>query len=319
MDIITNSYWDEANPFMTVVTPVFNRKDIISRAIQSIEKQTFRNFEYIIVNDGSTQNLDEVVVPFMNQVSVPVMYIKKENGGVHTARNAGVREARGCLITWLDSDDEFVPKTLEVLKNAWEQIPPGKKKDYFQISCRCMDENGHEGTLFPSDINELGMKESYEIYHRKKVENLVANRADVMKANPWPEPEGITFVGEDVLWLELERRYRTWFINDILRVYHTEGNDHIFSSSRKKDIQYVKNCIWTFSYHLNNWKKERGFRVFVESLFKYDLFVQIYRRHVKGKMREDFLLKNSLYSLLLIPLFIPALLGSLVYEKKKMI
>jgi len=318
MEIIKNSHWDSADPFITVVTPVFNRIDILPRAIRSIESQTFRNFEYIIINDGSTQNLDDVVVPFMNQTSIPVMYIKKENGGVHTARNAGVREARGFLVTWLDSDDEFVAETLEVINRAWNQIPFDKADEYFQISSRCMDENGTEGTAFPDNINQLGMTESYAVYYKNKVENLLANRTDIMKANPWPEPEDITFVGEDVIWLELESKYRTWFINDILRIYHTEGTDHIFSSTKKKTLQYVKNCIWTLAYHLNHRNNRMGLRVFSDSFFKYELFILIYRRRVSGKIREDFLLNGLFYTLLMIILFIPALLGSWVYEKKKM-
>jgi len=312
--ITKNSHWDSANPFITVVTPVFNRIDILPRAIRSIEEQTFRDFEYIIINDGSTQNLDEVVVPFMNQTDIPVMYIKKENGGVHTARNAGVREARGFLITWLDSDDEFMPETLDVIKKAWDQIPSDKADEYFQISSRCMDENGQAGTEFPDNINTLEMKEAYAVYNKHKVENLLANRADIMKANPWPEPEDITFVGEDVIWLELEQKYRTWFINDILRVYHTEGTDHVFSSSKKKDLQYIKNCLWTLSYHLNHWKGGK----FFDSFFKYELFMLIYRRSASGQVREDFLLRNPLYSVLMVVLFIPALFGSWIYESKKM-
>lgn len=133
--VYVNDCWNDKSPFFTVVTPVFNRQDVLPRAIASIEKQKCRDFEYIIVNDGSEENLDDIVFPFMNNAGIPIMYIKKSNGGVHTARNAGIKHARGHLITWLDSDDEFLPETLLVLKDAWEhRIPAEKKEEYYQIS-----------------------------------------------------------------------------------------------------------------------------------------------------------------------------------------
>lgn len=313
--VYVNDCWNDKTPFFTVVTPVFNRQDVLPRAIASIEKQKCRDFEYIIVNDGSEENLDDIVFPFMNNAGIPIMYIKKSNGGVHTARNAGIKHARGHLITWLDSDDEFLPETLLVLKDAWEhRIPAEKKEEYYQISSRCREANGTEGVVFPDSINSLEIKESYRIYHKNKSENLVADRTDIMKANLWPEPEGITFVGEDVVWLELERKYRTWFLNDILRIYHTEGTDHIFNSARKKNIQYVKNCLWSLAFHLNNWKKERGVKVFFDSLIKYCIFRKIYR-----EKREDFELKKTSLIILSIVLFLPTLIASYIYKEKKMV
>ena len=116
MEQYKNKYWDENRDVkITVLTPTYNRKDTLLRTIQSIENQDFLDWEYIIVNDGSTDNTDEVVEQFMQTTKHPVLYIKKENGGVHTARNLGYKNAHGELLINLDSDDEMLPDALKII------------------------------------------------------------------------------------------------------------------------------------------------------------------------------------------------------------
>ena len=153
VQVLTNKLWEKAKPYISVVTPVYNRHNILPRALSSVKNQIYKNFEYIIVNDGSTENLDDIVLPFMENVDFPVKYLKKNNGGVHSARNMGIDHARGYLITWLDSDDEFVPDTLKTFVFLWNSIPEIKKPDFYQISARCMNQDGIEGVRFPDNIN----------------------------------------------------------------------------------------------------------------------------------------------------------------------
>lgn len=313
--VFKNKAWKGSKPVISVITPVYNRHDILPRALNSIDSQSFRSFEYIIVNDGSTEDLDDVVIPFMEKADYPVVYLKKPNGGVHTARNLGIDYARGLLITWLDSDDELVPSALEVFVSLWYSIPEEKRNGYYQISSRCRSQKGEEGTLFPEDINSLGIRDSYKVYHRNKTENLTCNLASVMKENKWPEPEGIKFVSENILWLRLEKKYRTLFTNEVLRIYHTEGTDHIFCKDRKKDIQYVKDSAWNFSHMLNTWREfDETPRYFVECTYKYLVFSVILRR----RHEKNYRLENPVARLLAAVLYLPALLSSVVYVRRKM-
>lgn len=94
---------------MSVITPVFNRRDELPRALKTLESQTFRDIEHIVINDGSKEQLDDIIEEYMKRVDYPEAYITKENGGVHTARNAGIKISRGEMIAFLDSDDEFRP------------------------------------------------------------------------------------------------------------------------------------------------------------------------------------------------------------------
>ena len=98
-----------ANPLVSVIIPTYNRNNIISRAIDSVIKQTYDNIEIIVVDDGSTDNTKQILRQFRGKVK----YIYKINGGVSSARNKGIEEAKGELIAFLDSDDYWMPDKIE--------------------------------------------------------------------------------------------------------------------------------------------------------------------------------------------------------------
>lgn len=80
--IFKNHLWDEkANSAVTIITPVFNRTKLLPRALKSVEKQTFRDFELIVIDDGSTDDIDEFMISYLDCASYPVLYIKKHQGG----------------------------------------------------------------------------------------------------------------------------------------------------------------------------------------------------------------------------------------------
>ena len=105
----------------TVLTPTYNRAHLLPVLYQSLCAQTFRDFEWVIVDDGSMDGTRELVTswkPFF-----PIRYTWKPNGGMHTALNVGTRDAQGEFITQVDSDDYCVPHALERFDNRWRQIP----------------------------------------------------------------------------------------------------------------------------------------------------------------------------------------------------
>ena len=92
---------------ITVFTPTYNRAKLLPRLYKSLQEQTNKDFEWVIVDDGSTDNTKEVIDNIITQQEndFPIRYFYKENGGKHTAINQGAKEAKGELFFIADSDD----------------------------------------------------------------------------------------------------------------------------------------------------------------------------------------------------------------------
>lgn len=114
------------NPLVTVYMPTHNRSDLLSRAIESVQAQTYSNFELIIVDDCSTDNTEAVVQTYQNQDN-RIKYIKNiENLGACASRNKAIRAAQGEFITGLDDDDYFLSDRLAVFLEHWHLFPDDK-------------------------------------------------------------------------------------------------------------------------------------------------------------------------------------------------
>ena len=100
---------------ITVFTPTYNRGYTLENLFNSLLVQTNKNFEWLIVDDGSTDNTEDLVNRFKDVSSFKIRYIKKKNGGKHTAINCGVNLAEGFLFFIVDSDDQLTKDAIENL------------------------------------------------------------------------------------------------------------------------------------------------------------------------------------------------------------
>ena len=282
-------------PYFSIIIPVYNAEKYLNETIDTIKNQSFSNWELIIVDDGSTDNIDDVVLPFVKGTEIPTLYIKKENGGVHTARNAAIKKARGKLLINIDSDDELVSNALEKLQNVWESIPDNKKYMYREIVARCKDEKGNEiGGLFPENINELPWEEAVNACEQIHGEHSGCHVTKVLKENLFPEEEGVTFITEAILWDKLFWKYKSWFINDVVRIYHNDGEDHLSTAlvHPKKTLQTCRNAMFGSAYVLNNWDIYKSFYSHRTMLLRYCIMKRILLRH-KDKFCQKWKLKES--------------------------
>jgi glycosyltransferase involved in cell wall biosynthesis len=101
-----------ATPLVSVIVPAYDVTDFIGEALDSVFAQSFKDYEIIVVNDGSpdTEGLERALAPYMSRI----VYLKQENRGVSAARNTAIAAARGSLLAFLDGDDVWLPNYLEV-------------------------------------------------------------------------------------------------------------------------------------------------------------------------------------------------------------
>ena len=245
----------------TVFTPTFNRALTLSRVYESLRLQTFRDFEWLIVDDGSTDGTAELVTEWQAEADFTICYVYQENRGKLAAFNRGVQEAKGELFLTLDSDDACVPQALERLKYHWDSIPAEQKDKFSAVTVLCEDQNGKlVGDKFPRDVLD---SDSIELYfkHDVKGEKWGFHRTDVLKQFPFPTVREAKFISEGVVWFAISRRFKTRFVNEILRIYYTEDDsgNHLTSLSpitmfgRAFFHKYVLNELigWWFSSPLN--------------------------------------------------------------------
>ena len=121
-------------PTVSVVIITYNKADTIAAAIESVLRQTYSDFEILVVDDGSTDATEERVKPFLGN---RVEYVRKENGGTGSARNLGISLARGCFIAFLDGDDLWLPRKLEVQMESFRREPEVLA---VQCSVYCVDD-----------------------------------------------------------------------------------------------------------------------------------------------------------------------------------
>jgi glycosyltransferase involved in cell wall biosynthesis len=203
----------------TVFTPTYNRAHSLHRVYESLQAQTFRDFEWLIVDDGSKDNTREIVEDWQQKSEFPIRYIYQENAGKNSASNLGVSLAKGELFLNLDSDDRCMPNALARLYYHWDNIPTHQKHLFSAVTALCEDQNGNlHGKEVPQSILDANPLEMSYRYGLTK-EMWGFQRTDVMKEFPFAVMSG-QHVDEGIVWSKIGAKYQTRFINEILRTYY---------------------------------------------------------------------------------------------------
>ncbi len=198
---------------ITVFTPTYNRAKLLPRLFESLCAQTCMDFEWLIVDDGSTDNTEEVVGSFIKapKQSFPMQYIKKENGGKHTAINLGVKEAKGELFLIADSDDKLSENAIADITEVYKTI----KGDSSYAGVCGLDEdfNGEIiGSGLPQNFIDAS---SLDIRYRFGVTGDLKEvfRTEVMREYTFPETKGERFCPEALVWNRIADKYKLRFFN----------------------------------------------------------------------------------------------------------
>lgn len=237
---------------ITIFTATYNRAHTLHRVYESLAAQTFRNFEWLVIDDGSTDNTAEKVACWQRIANFPIRYYHQPNFGKHVAHNNAAQLAQGELFLFLDSDDGCIPEALARMAEVWESIPVEQRDTYTGVTSRCVDQYGNRvGADFAQDPWDTNLL--YITYiARQKCEMWGAVRTGLARANPYPTPAHTIYVPESVLWNRLARQYKTRFVNDRLRVYYVnEGNDTMSGSGV---MSYWR--LWRMAPGLARWHEE---------------------------------------------------------------
>ncbi len=193
---------DVALPTLTIYTPTYNRSGMLSRLYHSLCKQTCKEFIWLIIDDGSTDDTESLVKRWISEEpGFEIEYYYKKNGGVHTARDAAFQLCKTEIIMSEDSDDYLYESAVEIILNTWN----GREhKEYAGIIAHEDDPYGKEICPdFPHNVKELTLQE-FVFKYKCIGEKYTVLRSDIIKSIPEsPSFEGEKVVGENYKWMQL--------------------------------------------------------------------------------------------------------------------
>lgn len=244
---------------LSILTATYNRGYCLHNLYRSLLEQTKYSFEWLIVDDGSTDETENLVRTWMKeQTPFPVRYIKKENGGKHTALNVGIRQAFGRYVFIVDSDDTLTADAVEKIEAWCKDIEDDGK--FAGVS-------GCKGCRDGSRVGQFPMKSAYidATNIERHPKHLMGDKAeiyrtDLLKKYPFPEFPGERYLPENIVFDEIAHDgYSLRWYRDIIYLceYQNDGLSKNILKNRKNSFHgytLAKKKAWRYYPFPYNWK-----------------------------------------------------------------
>lgn len=304
------------NSLVSVVIPIYNAESSIRECVESILNQTYQNYELILVDDGSTDRSAEICDTYWDQIPPQrCTVIHKANGGVSSARNAGIAQARGDYFVFVDSDDCVNPNYLQAFMDAKAQYPQvGHIWCGYQAVSSISQEASQRHVLSEEQLYTLCDRKDYMELCGKCFTQMPWNKlykTELVKKQQIKMQEDLS-LGEDIIfnldYLDAQENTQILFINDPCYIY-MQGEEDSLSNKYRPDLLQIYNTIdkamkdcltkwnvddqsWTAyyngvfygcervfrnEYHPNNRKPNRGKIKFINSILKSEEYKQVLR------------------------------------------
>ncbi len=231
----------------TVFTPTYNRASTLPRVYNSLLNQTLKDFVWLIIDDGSTDNTRELVKRWIDEKNLLIEYHYKENGGKHSAMRLAWNLAKTKYLIGIDSDDELTYDAVETFNHEWGKIEfLGIENEFAEVSGLT---HSKEGKLignfhFPSQTpfidsfwHEMVLK--YKNYNEQcPCRNLEKLKECVSIPEVFWLSDKISFLSEGTFWARIGRKYKTRYINKGVRIYHYDASESLLRIKDKKKGHY---------------------------------------------------------------------------------
>lgn len=245
---------------ISILTPTFNRAYVISRLADSLIKQTSFDFEWVVVDDGSTDHTHDIVCNVKKKYNFDVVYVKKENGGKHTALNVGVPLCQSEWILIVDSDDYLTSSAVEIVANQL-------KNTLLNTVGMCFRKSYFDGEVIGKPlINEVLALTPTEAGHYFHGDLTYVFRKSAMFNCPFPVFEGERFVPELCIWNKISELGDILFYSGI-SFYRCEYLPDGYSANFKTNLRRNPKG---FAYHYwDSIKRESGLKYKLKAVLRW--------------------------------------------------
>lgn len=260
----------EDNIFCTILTPTYNRANYLIKLFKSLCKQSDKNFEWIIVDDGSTDRTEEYVKKILkNTEKFNITYIKQNNGGKHRAINRGIENAKGEVFAIVDSDDFLTPNAIEKMKYGFDTI---QNKDKFAGVAfqKGYDTKSAIGSTFKTKY--VDCKSNERTKNNIKGDKFEIFYTRILRNNLFPEIEEETFIPEALVWTRIANNgFKLRWFNDIIYIAQyldgglTDKRNELVIKNPKGYALYIREQV---KYGNITFKQKMGFYSYYYTLLK---------------------------------------------------
>ncbi len=280
---------------ITVFTPTYNRGPFLERIFEVLSKESLESFEWIIVDDGSTDNTKSIVNKFIEISRFKIKYFYQSNSGKHSAINKGVEHAEGDLFFIVDSDDYPKKDTLNRIWQEWKKI---KSDEYCGLAgLKVFPSDEIIGNTFPGNTLDTYL-DTYRYQYKIKGDKAEVYRTDILRDYPFPVFDNENFISEMIVWVKIGSKYKMRWINEkfVVCEYMEEG---LTANSYKLRLKNINGTLLTYETMYRYINNNRG---------KLRTGINYYRFKNAAKIKEgkltNNLLKNSMYSTLVKLLYL---------------
>lgn len=247
----------------TFLTPTYNRERTLGRLYESLKRQTYKDFLWLVVDDGSVDQTRQLIEDYQKEGVIDIEYHYKKNGGKHTTLLYASKLIRTDYVVIIDDDDEVTEDCLAVYDNTWKRISDEGKNDIGAIRALSVDKSGRVSGNYQPPIDSSYIDSNYiqmEWVRGKHLENITCWKSETFRIPRLFDDSGkwlydkVKAVYESVFWNRIARQYNTRYIYTPLRVYHTDSMDGLTNS--KFNEQKCFNYVFTIYVMLNELKKD---------------------------------------------------------------
>lgn len=240
--------------FLSIITPTFNRRHTLGICYQSLLNQTDDDFEWIIIDDGSTDGTEKLVNDFIAEKRLSISYFRQANGGKHRAHNVGVMQAQGELCVCLDSDDALAPMAVETAKLVWK----GRKKtNAIGIFAKRGDFKEHKPicSSLPKNVYSSTMLDLQQKYNFSG-DSVLFFSTELLQEHLFREFPGECFLPEDSLYVVLDDYGEMILVDQVLYYceYLKDGLTSNYSSLLKNNPLGTSYCYYQRAIRSNTLK-----------------------------------------------------------------
>lgn len=234
---------------LTIFTPTFNRGYIIGNLYESLLRQTNKDFEWLVVDDGSTDNTEQLCRRYADEGKIDIQYYKKNNGGKHTAANLGLSLAKGELFFVVDSDDYLSDNAVERILYHFSFI---ENDDRFCGVCGL--KAYFNGDIIGSEINYTVLDSKildYRFKHKVNGDKADVFRTNLLKQYSFPEYPGEKWCPLSIVWNKFNEKYMIRYFAE--KIYFAEYLPDGISLNRLKIRKNSPNTCLQYYSELANY------------------------------------------------------------------